>query len=489
MRALKTLILKVKDKKDSIISFGFAFALMVWLLKQTVAMGVGVGGDVTDIWKTITSFYSGDIQPSYVLYKGFLSVYPYVWFYELSKVFGVGSWFFIKIFHCFLFSYVSAIGFPYIVSKLLKIEIKFWRRMLVIFLMFILWKPNCALQHMMIDLPSLTLFVLSVTAALKIAENKLKTRKSFFIYAGLIMGMASTYTGQYLPAILLLVVYVLVSIFSKSKEDLDTKKLNRVLSAACLLIALLIPRAYNSYFEKTVVDPLRESGGWIPSSNTWTNLGLGQAKRRYNLFFEATIPNNRSLAIIKQDKGEEYEAFAANGVYSKEEVFNLIRKHPVDFITSWCNSFLLTVSMRGQHRAVLCLFTSYTALFLAMYAIFKRRKTLKDFFAKDILIIIGFISSGLVTCLMHFEPRYVMAFQGLFLSMGLLDDTLWHGIKNFVLWVKKMFSKEDHISISEMKFPYAFAIYVLFVIMCFTNYAALLENVGPDPSILFNWIY
>ena len=135
---MKTLILKVKDKKDSIISFGFAFALMVWLLKQTVAMGVGVGGDVTDIWKTITSFYSGDIQPSYVLYKGFLSVYPYVWFYELSKVFGVGSWFFIKIFHCFLFSYVSDIGFPYIVSKLLKIEIKFWRRMLVIFLMFIL---------------------------------------------------------------------------------------------------------------------------------------------------------------------------------------------------------------------------------------------------------------------------------------------------------------------------------------------------------------
>ena len=54
-------------------------------------MGVGYGGDVTDIWETITSFYSGNIYPSYVLYKGILSVYPYVWFYELSKIFVVGS--------------------------------------------------------------------------------------------------------------------------------------------------------------------------------------------------------------------------------------------------------------------------------------------------------------------------------------------------------------------------------------------------------------
>lgn len=479
----------IYKKKDVIIAFGFAFALMIWLLHSSSTMGVDFGGDVTDIWKTISSFYSGNIQPSYVLYKGFLSVYPYVWLYELSNFFGLSSWFFIKLFHCVLFSYVSAVGFPFIISKLLKVDVKFWRRILVIFLMFILWKPNSALQSMMIDLPALTFFILSVSAALKIAENKLKTNKAFFIYTGIIMGLASTYTGQYLPAIVLLVIYVLANLFSKESLKSTAKKITVIFPVALLFIGIMIPRVYNVYFEKTVVNTMRENGARIPSSKDWTDIGLGQAKRRYNLIWESTIPNHRSLAIIKQDKGADYENFAENGVYTRKEVCGLIIKHPVDFITSWCNGFLLTVSMRGQHRSVLCLFTSYTALFLALYAIFKRCKTLKEFFSKEILIVLGFISTSLVTCLMHFEPRYVMAFQGLFLSAAFLDNILWDGVKNFIAWAKKLFSKTDHVNLKSTKFPYPFAIYVLFVIMCFTNYAALIENVGVDPSILFNWIY
>ena len=490
---MQNFISRVKEKKDVIIAFAVAFALMVWLLSFYETMA-NWGTDVTDIWKTITSFYSGNIQPSYVLYKGFLSVYPYVWLYELSKFLGLGHWFFIKIFHCFLFSYVSAVGFPFIISKLLNVEVKLFRRLLVIVLMFIFWKTNMSLQNIMIDLPALTFFILSVSAALKIAEKKIKTKKVFFVYTGIVMGMASTYTGQYMPAIILLVIYVLINVISRKNLKETSGKVAVSLSIVLLLAGIMIPRTYNSYFENTVVNPMRENGAWIPSSKDWTDIGLGQAKRRYNLLLETTIPNHRSLAIIKQDKGEAYESFIeSGGVYSRKEVINLILKHPVDFATSWCNGFLLTASIRGEHRAVLCLFTSYTALFLAMYSIFKRCKKLKEFFSPKFLIVVGFISTSLVTCLMHFEPRYVMAFQGLFLSAAFLDNTLWDGIKGFVLWIRNALKKRPFAEfaayIKESKFPYAFALYVLFVIMCFTNYAALVENVGADPSILFNWIY
>lgn len=479
----------VYKKKEEIISFCFAFALMIWLFTSNKTMGIGYSGDVTDIWKTITSFYSGNIQPSYVLYKGILSVYPYVWFYELSKIFGVGSWSFIKIFHCFLFSYVSAIGFPYIVSKLLRIEIKFWRRILLILLMFILWKPNGALQYMMIDLWSLFLFVLAASAVIKLSEKDLEHHKIFTFLVGLILGFASLGSGQYFLPAIILTLYVLVNKFLPSNIKNFSKKSAAFLSFIILFSGIMIPRAYDNHFEKTIVNPMRENGAFIAKGVEWAELGIGQAKRRYSLFWEPTIPNNRSLAIIKQDKGDDYENFAKNGVYNKKEVLHLILKHPVDFITSWCNGFLLTVSMHGEHRSVLCLFISYTALFLALYAVFKRCKNLKDILSKKLLIILSFISVIIAPCLNHFEARYVIAFQGLFLCLAFLDNIFWEGLKRFKLFLKRLFSKSEHLDFKNLKFPYPFVIYLLFVIMCFTNYAALIENVGVDPSILFNWIY
>lgn len=479
----------IYKNKDIIISFLFAFSLMLWLFTSNTTMGLGYSGDVSDIWKTVTSFYSENIYPSYVLYKGFLSVYPYVWFYELSKFFNLGSFFFIKIFHCCLFSYISAIGFPFIVSKLLKIEIKFWRRILLIFLMFILWKPNGALQYMMIDLWSLFLFVLAVITVLKLSEMNLEHHKIFTALTGLILGFASLGSGQYFLPTIFLILYVLVNKFLPFDMKKFSKKSTIILSLVILFGGIMLPRAYDSHFEKTIVNPMRENGASIPKGITWVELEIGQAKRRYNLFWEPTIPNNRSLAIIKQDKGDNYEKFAKDGIYTKEEVLSLILKHPIDFITSWCNGFLLTISMHGEHRSILCLFISYTALFLALYAIFKRCKNLKDILSAKTLITLSFISIIIAPCLNHFEARYVIAFQGLFLSVALLDNTLWEKLKCFKSFLKKLFSKSEYTNLKKLKIPYSFVIYVIFVFMCFTNYAALIENVGVDPSILFNWIY
>jgi len=483
----------LKNKKIAIMgSFLFAFILMAWMIDPLPDMLLG-GGDVTDIWKTITSFYSGNIQPSYVLYKGFLSVYPYVWFYKLSSVLSMSPWFFMKLYHCILFAYVSAIGFPFIISKLLKIEIKFWRRILVIIAFFIFWKSNNALQQIMIDLPALTFFVLSVSAALKIGEKKLKTPKLYFIYTGIVMGLASTFTGQYMPALIIIFIYIIINMFRKRGVEKKHAALLSLLAISLIIIGVSVPRAYNQHFEKTIVNELRSEGAWIPSASDWSKLGIRRLKRNYTLFSVATIPSNRTLAIIKDDKKEGYEEFfnSYDG-YTNAEIKQLILKHPVDFITTWCNGLLLSVSLNNNQNSVVYLFLSYSLLFISLYIIFKRIRITKDLFSTNTLIVIAFLCCSLVTCLMHLEMRYVMAFQGLYIAAAILEGTMWNTVKSIGGLVKECIEKRSiklfFSTIKNSKFPWTFVIYLVFVIMCFMNYAALLENCGPDPaSILFKY--
>ena len=57
-------------KRGQIIAFAVSFFITFLTLLPQKDMLLG-GGDVTDIWKTITTFYSENPQPSYVLYRVF----------------------------------------------------------------------------------------------------------------------------------------------------------------------------------------------------------------------------------------------------------------------------------------------------------------------------------------------------------------------------------------------------------------------------------
>lgn len=484
----------IYQKRGQIIAFVFTMCITLFTLLPQKDMLLG-GGDVSDIWKTISSFYSSNVEPSYVLYKGFLSIYPYVWLVKLSQLIGMGDWFLLKIFHSVLFSSIVAIGVPYILSNLLKIDIKLWRRLLFCGLGFILWKSTGIIQTIMIDLPSLFFFIFSACAALKIANNYKTVCKFYFFYAGLMFGCASLYTGQYKPSIAVLILFVIISMFYKKIRENKGRIISMILCLFLLCTGYSIPKAYNVHFENTFVQQFKDQGVNIMDSEDWTKTGLAQAKRRYTMFWGPTIINQRSLSIIAEDKGENYDDFIkfmdAGGGYSTIELVKLIIKHPVDFITSWCNGFLLTVSMNGNSNRISFLLISYTSLFASLFILFKRWKTFRGVFVKETLFIIAFVIPSLVTCVFHFEPRYVIAMQSLFLGAAIYDDTFWNIFKQAFNLIKECASQKSLRPMvdkfNHARFPYVFVLYCIFVVMCFTNYAAIYETYGADPSILFKW--
>ena len=97
----------------------FSYLLVkLWVLGSMVT----ISNDAASIWQTIRSFYTENIAPSYLLYKGFASVYPYVWLYQLALIFGVNEFFFVMAYHALLFAYITVIGVPALVKELTGYE-------------------------------------------------------------------------------------------------------------------------------------------------------------------------------------------------------------------------------------------------------------------------------------------------------------------------------------------------------------------------------
>ena len=185
---------------------------------------IGESSDATDVWNTIVSYYSGDVYPSYVLYKGFLAVYPYVWFYRISEMFNLDAFIFVKIYYAACFLYITLIGFPYVISFLSNRPINYFKHLVLCATLFFLWEYTKVLSQFMIDLPNLTYFMIGVNLVIFIYRNLNKSKWYHFILAGLFLSSSSTLTGQYIVASILLILVVMIVIL---KGYLNCKKLFR----------------------------------------------------------------------------------------------------------------------------------------------------------------------------------------------------------------------------------------------------------------------
>lgn len=128
---------------------------------------IAESSDAADIWQTIKTFYNNDTYVSYVLYKGFMSVYPYVWLYQLSLLFHINEFFFVMLYHAFLFTYIAVNGLPEVIYHLTRYKAKIYQRILLIIILFIFWSPTKALNNVMVDLPSCAIFILACNCAIQ----------------------------------------------------------------------------------------------------------------------------------------------------------------------------------------------------------------------------------------------------------------------------------------------------------------------------------
>lgn len=476
-----------KINKPGVVLFIFAFSIMAFYLLPKPDMLLG-GADATSIWATITSFHSKNPIPSYVLYKGFLSVYPYVWFYNFSQLLGVDSFFFIKLYHCVLFAYIAAVGFPFLISKLLHIELKTWRTMLLIVLLFWVWQFNYALSMLMIDLPSLAVFILCINGALKIAEKGVDTPKLYFVYEGCILGLCMCFSGQYFLSAICVLLYILIKTIPPTVFRDKALRVSALIAVVCLVIGIVPTKAYNMYFEKTVVQPFRDAGEWLPTGKQWAQSGLTRLIPEYK--YDPIIPNNRGLAIIKDFEGENFEkainSITAGVAYHPQQLLRIYTTHPVDNITSWLNRLFLGLSPDNGRRSILQLFVAYTALYTCLLVIGKKCNSIKEFFSPAFLIVFAFVLAALIPSLLRIEMRYMMALQGLIFAVAVLDNIIWDGIKSFGIMIMQSIKERSFANLGDKAFPYTFAIYLIFLFICLMHFAALYELIGADPTaILF----
>lgn len=472
--------------------FLIAFAGMAVYLKLSGPM-TSWSGDAASIWQTIKSFYSGEIVSSYVLYKGFASVYPYVWFYQLSLLLGVGEFVFIKLYHCLLFAYVSTVGFPYLVENLLHIKAKTWRKAVLMVVLFWLWKNNRALSQLMVDLPSLAFFLLLVNSALKI--EKLNGKRSYgrYVYTGLLVGLNMCISGQYtLPAVFIL---LFIAIRTVPRKVLREKALRygALLCVVILLVSMGGVLMTNNYFEDAVTNPLREKGEWIPTGQTWVSIGYMRLLGVLRSNPGVTLPDLRGQNIAKDLYGDQYEemrdVMAAGGVpMTMLQYFKLVAKYPLDFLSRYANRLFLAMSPDGGRLGFARLSLAYTLLFVPFLIFIKRCTSVRRFFSAKMLIVLSFLLAIAALVVLNVEMRCVMQLQGLIYSLALLDDTLWDGFKSFGKTVRECWTTKSLRCLGQKKFPSAFIIYLLFLLFCFSHIASLYESIGLDPGhVLFKF--
>lgn len=470
----------IYQKIKKFLPFIFSFSIMLIYLAGIESMTNG-STDATDIMKTIRTWGTEDVYPSYVLYKGILSVYPYVWFYRAAIFLGINEFAFIKIYHCFLFSTATAIAFPYIFEKLLHKKISYLAIIIFSIVCFWQWESNLSLSQLMVDLPSLTLFLITI-CLIFLMKKKQSIGYMHCVLAGLLLGMIMGISGQYILAAFCIIIYFLCLLF-KSKDRLSKKMILLLL----LIFGILIPYGMNYYFEHSIVDAMREQGAWIPDGSSWLSIGYTRLSPYYRNTGGVAIMGNRKYSIFLEyfrnnALPDAYSTMLSGGYYALSigEYLKIFFTYPADFLMSFINTLFLAVSTDNGNFSFFHLLVAYFLLYCTLCIIGKHNKCLKKYFKAELWIILSFLSASIIVVLFSLEPRYAMQLQGLIYATALFDDFIGTTLKKAYVFVKSKGIKKtfDYIFIS--KNFNKFLVFLLFMIACFVHMSTLYEIKGTD---------
>lgn len=456
-------IIKHKRTAD-VILYGMTFAIYFVRLLAQNSMVAGQGDSIS-IWGTITSYYTNNVQPSYVLYKGMFSVYPYVWLYRLACIFGANEFLFIKIYNALLFAYIAAIGMPTIFEKIFdEKNILLWKKWLFVICIFNLQVVNVAYFRLSVDIPSLFWFVLMMDISVHIWKGKKEKYLLEILGIGIAAGIVFCFSGQFLLAGVLEIVFAVIVV---------TKKKNIKQTFLCIIfivIGVLGIKEINNYFITKVVDPMRTAGEWLPYGEEWIVNAfcsekpfLGSAYMSQGNFYDTQV-----IQIISEEKPQYTGDMSTGEIIVK--YFSTMFKHPVEFLISCGNKLFLAFCMdTGTKYKFVSLGLGFLLFFIGMLKMTQRYLGKLVIDKMEYLIGVAFFFTILIPCALHMELRYAMAIQDYIFGFGIFgtnirtvlkirqDET---GIGTFVL-------NKQCIGILLSG--------VLFVMFCIMHYMALLD--------------
>lgn len=370
--------------------------------------------DAQNIWKTITSYYSDDMYVSYVLYKGFFSVFPYVWLRQLAVLLHCGEFFFIKIFHSLIFAYISAVGFPAILESTTDRKAAVRQKIFYIGLIFCLQRFNLSYNTLLIDLPYLFWFTLMLHIYTML-KHEASCSFGKYLLLGLSIGCCTCFTGQYKFAAVLtggMALYDLVRLHSSLKKAPKTGR------AVILFIMILITLSAEAAFQKEVVEPLRQrEDTWLPTASSLVQYQFSKADPNSIYGYKGLAIKDYQIMAIAETENPQYAELSETPEILAEYL-RVGLKHPGEFLVSFANKFFMVFACDNGGFSLFYYWLSYSLLFCGLWVLYRNKTILKT--KKHILILI--LLSAAVPCITHVEPRYVMAAQNFMFGLVIFDD-------------------------------------------------------------------
>ncbi len=451
----------------------------IYLFPRPDMLGGG-GGDAADIWKTITTWHSSEVYGSYVLYKGFESVYPYVWFYDLSGILNIDDWFFIKCYYIVMFAVSTTVLLPKIVEKLTGNTAKSFTKLILFVVCYLFWVP-AGVFCLMVDLPSLFYFLILVLLAL--CFDKYSKSILYWVSLGFMMGLNLCSSGQYTLAAVAVAIYLLVRMIKAWKGS--ESRINWAFCIPLIVVALVI-KEYNNYFLDEIVGELRANGAWIPSANNWLEIGFLRFMPVYRQGYGISIVNDRGYEILQNYYGEEYE-FIKNAIFNGAypitiwEYFDIVIHEPLDCLVMYGVRLYLMVSPDRGSLNFFPLLISYSLLFIALWYGVSKCREMRQIFSSKFWIGAAFLFAIVPCLVLTYEARYAIQLQGLIFAIAICVSGIWSRVpKVFSRFKKNIGAHED----KSFKVNYVVVAYVVFLLFCFMMTASLYAN-SIDPN--FYW--
>ena len=481
----------LKDKEHKILFAVAAISLLGYLLYRGEM--ISSSGDATDIWNTITSFYSADPYPSYVLYKGMLSVYPYVWFYQAAHFLGLNDFFFIMIYHAVLYGYLVVYGIPNVVQKITRWNPRLWQQIGLILLLTLLWWNNRALTSLMVDLPSCALFFLSINSAIKLPQRRGWRKGLNAAAVGILCGLCANISGQYSVAALCVLVYAVVQLVPLRVLKISAQRIGALLAVLLLFFGMFAVKLGNQRFMDTFVAQFEERGTPIASANVWMERALISMLDSGRMFYGPTINTNRGMAILEDIYGEEAEAnmeLAKQGGFGWKikDYFWMVLHYPVDCAVQYVDRAFLALSVDLGRLSVLYSTLGYTLLYLAIITAVRSLRRLQDLFHAEFWLVAGAFASIIPVLVMTAEMRYAMSLQGMLYGIALMGPVLPCIFSTIRKGGAECVSTKSLSPLLNKTFPWELVFWAVFILLCLTHLGSLYAQSEGGASLLFSWV-
>ena len=393
----------------------------------------------------------------------------------MSLFLGIDDFFFIKLFHAVLFSYLAVAGLPGIAGWILGKKVKTWQRALLAAVLYYLWLVSETLINMWVDLPRFAYLVYAANQVIRLNRPSSFPKWLRSLWAGFTVGTSFCLAGVNSVAGICLMVFAVASILPLRVMRQKAERWSALLCVFLLMASSLILPMTDALFEKNFVAPLRNNGAWILTKESTLLHSFSNLFHLYSHSPDTYSP--RAYSLLVQEYGQEMTDRFLAGVRSMPvmEYIRLTVKYPVDMITMWANRLFLLSTPSYATSLMSIYFLGYTLMYLTGLTFVKRGLTWGIVVRRNFWLALAFLMTLCGSVVGIAERRMGIPIQGFYITIGLCSDTLWNGFRAFGQKIRSVWQEKSLRVLKTQAFPWSFCLWAVFLLICFTHIWVLLQ--------------